>query len=627
MEFYVRDNEMRMKCNAVRIWMIVFLSIIFIMNNHEIANAKGESVTFDNVLSFYVDDKGVFEERSDEVISYFPSDGGWLYIEYIIPSSDLPIEMVEGNEITLLEACKTEISLSYDTVYIPRYDVVKTEKTTIFHTQDVSVDEEKGIVVSSDGYLLWTSKGIVAVWFVNFPEFYVTDSFTESVLASLELISGTKSGEGSALKVFSSKELTEVLSKEKRHISMLESMVLMSESIVTPMLTVETTTPQIGGQTTALEKSTKNDLSTMVRIIHSGSVNVRKQSNADSQKVGTAKAGSFYEYIDTSSNGWYKIRLENGEEGWISGKMGEVVEGRNIESAEHQTEKESVTYTYKGPKYEIVDSHDTGIGLMQYWVYTKKLDYSTDEYRDQVKAILTDVARNIDNDKVLIDVVTDKEVAYFESFNTYQQYLDEYGWDYMTDIVLPKEEKHWIASYTGGYDEVQSKRSEEDSAYGIYWFIADQTPRDDTTSEQWRPDMRIKLTNSSSISKPTARPTAKPESKKTDKPTQKNTKEEIDLAASQVIIELVINDVNKILGFDAITSYSIRETGFVYFYLSYDFVRISNSERQVFLDAINKALYTQIYGAGTPYSNYKYYVGDTFIAENKMFDPESVKLK
>ncbi len=391
------------------------------------------------------------------------------------------------------------------------------------------------------------------------------------------------------------------------------------------LLTVTPTHTPEQKSTSELEKDNKAD--NMVKIIHKGSVNVRKQSTADSEKVGAAEAGAFYEYIETSQNGWYKIRLENGVVGWVSGKMAELKKGDTFAAIEQKTADKSKPYTYKGPKYEIVDSHDTGIGLMQYWVYTKKLDHSTDEYRDQVKAILTDVARNIDNDKVLIDVVTDKEVAYFESFNTYQQYLDEYGWDYMTDIVLPKEEKHWIASYTGGYDEVQSKRSEEDSAYGIYWFIAEQTPRDDTTSEQWRPDMRIKLTDSSSISKPTARPTAKPESKKTDKPTQKSSKEEIDLAASQVIIELVINDVNKILGFDAITSYSIRDTGFIYFYLSYDFVRISNSERQVFLDAINKAFYTQIYGSGTPYSEYKYYVGDTLIAENKMFDPESVKLR
>ena len=61
-----------------------------------------------------------------------------------------------------------------------------------------------------------------------------------------------------------------------------------------------------------------------VKITHTGAVNVRKSSNVDSEKVGTAKSGGIYTYLDTSSNGWYRIRLENGKEGWISGKMAVV---------------------------------------------------------------------------------------------------------------------------------------------------------------------------------------------------------------------------------------------------------------------------------------------------------------
>ena len=59
-----------------------------------------------------------------------------------------------------------------------------------------------------------------------------------------------------------------------------------------------------------------------------------------------------------------------------------------------------------------------------------------------------------------------------------------------------------------------------------------------------------------------------------------------------------------------------------------DFIRMSKDERQVMLDGINNALYSQIAGAGVPYSSYRYFVGDTVIAENKRFlDPYSVKLK
>ena len=61
-----------------------------------------------------------------------------------------------------------------------------------------------------------------------------------------------------------------------------------------------------------------------VKITHTGSVNVRKNSNVDSERVGTAKSGGIYTYLDTSSNGWYRIRMENGKEGWVSGKMAVV---------------------------------------------------------------------------------------------------------------------------------------------------------------------------------------------------------------------------------------------------------------------------------------------------------------
>ena len=103
---------------------------------------------------------------------------------------------------------------------------------------------------------------------------------------------------------------------------------------------------------------------------------------------------------------------------------------------------------------------------------------------------------------------------------------------------------------------------------------------------------------------------------------------QIALAASKAIIESVIKDVNGILGFKAITSYSIQSTDFVYFYMSSNFASMSDRELQTVLDTINNALYRQIYGSGTPYKCYKYYIGSTLIAENKYIsDPYSVKLK
>ena len=63
-----------------------------------------------------------------------------------------------------------------------------------------------------------------------------------------------------------------------------------------------------------------------VLITHNGTVNVRKASDKNSQKVGSAYSGSTYEYLEIASNGWYKIRLDDGTIGYISGKMAKVVD-------------------------------------------------------------------------------------------------------------------------------------------------------------------------------------------------------------------------------------------------------------------------------------------------------------
>ena len=63
------------------------------------------------------------------------------------------------------------------------------------------------------------------------------------------------------------------------------------------------------------------DTGKTVRIRQSGNVNVRQESKYDSIKVGTATAGKRYPLVDTAENGWYKIRLENGVEGYVSPKL------------------------------------------------------------------------------------------------------------------------------------------------------------------------------------------------------------------------------------------------------------------------------------------------------------------
>lgn len=61
-----------------------------------------------------------------------------------------------------------------------------------------------------------------------------------------------------------------------------------------------------------------------IRINNGSNPNVRSQPNANSRKLGTAQSGRTYELLDEQNN-WYKIRLENGIEGWISMKMATIV--------------------------------------------------------------------------------------------------------------------------------------------------------------------------------------------------------------------------------------------------------------------------------------------------------------
>ena len=63
-----------------------------------------------------------------------------------------------------------------------------------------------------------------------------------------------------------------------------------------------------------------------IRIMGSGTVNVRQKSNADSKRVGYVRTGDVYEYVDIAQNGWVKIVLNNGTEGYISGKLVEFEE-------------------------------------------------------------------------------------------------------------------------------------------------------------------------------------------------------------------------------------------------------------------------------------------------------------
>lgn len=63
-----------------------------------------------------------------------------------------------------------------------------------------------------------------------------------------------------------------------------------------------------------------------VQIRKDGSVNVRQKSNADSKRVGTAKANAKYPCLSVAKNGWFEIQLEDGTTGFVSPKMAKLLD-------------------------------------------------------------------------------------------------------------------------------------------------------------------------------------------------------------------------------------------------------------------------------------------------------------
>jgi hypothetical protein len=142
-------------------------------------------------------------------------------------------------------------------------------------------------------------------------------------------------------------------------------------------------------------------------------------------------------------------------------------------------------YAYKGPQYDVVAvDEEAGMGVLdQYWIYTNKLDYSTKAYRAQLKLLITDVVRKAGTDQVIVQVVTDKDIALAEAVSTYQDFEAERGTDYVVNTIPQREKKGWVASYAGGIDYDAGALSDSDTAFGIDWFPAGST----ATSEKWRP--------------------------------------------------------------------------------------------------------------------------------------------
>jgi hypothetical protein len=144
------------------------------------------------------------------------------------------------------------------------------------------------------------------------------------------------------------------------------------------------------------------------------------------------------------------------------------------------------TYAYRGPRYEIVtvDEDVSNAHLDQYWVYTNEFDYSTDAFRSQVKMIIADIAHREKTAKLIVQVVTDKEIIEAESNSTIAAFMEEHGTDYFQNVIAPKEKTDWVAWYTGGFDPDMAQPSDSAAAFEIAW-IAEKIQG----TEKWKPEL------------------------------------------------------------------------------------------------------------------------------------------
>ena len=86
-------------------------------------------------------------------------------------------------------------------------------------------------------------------------------------------------------------------------------------------------TPKPTPKPTATMKTTRQ-----VRINEGNKPNVRSKPSTDGKIVGQAKSKQTYELLDTSGT-WYKIRLEDGTEGWIASGMATIIGATSKPSA------------------------------------------------------------------------------------------------------------------------------------------------------------------------------------------------------------------------------------------------------------------------------------------------------
>ena len=88
-----------------------------------------------------------------------------------------------------------------------------------------------------------------------------------------------------------------------------------------------TTTPNNNGNTTTTNNNGNTTTTTKTITINAESLNVRGGAGTTYAKVGSVKKGEKYNLLETKAGtdgNWYKIKLSDGKEGWISAQYVKV---------------------------------------------------------------------------------------------------------------------------------------------------------------------------------------------------------------------------------------------------------------------------------------------------------------
>ena len=88
----------------------------------------------------------------------------------------------------------------------------------------------------------------------------------------------------------------------------------------------ETFTEQIKAENSG-EISVPKTTRTQVIITGNGTINIREKPDAESRRIGRASSGEMYSWLETVEKGssvWYKIQLNDGSQGYVSGKVSKL---------------------------------------------------------------------------------------------------------------------------------------------------------------------------------------------------------------------------------------------------------------------------------------------------------------